>query len=299
MVKLGGRFKLRILTTILTSRDIQKFQRCLKSVLPQTDCVVVCNTMNTDYTKQVEEHCKGKSVKLIHTISNGWPSMGKQTVLDHFSTTDYDYLFLIEGDDFIYPTTLEILNHMVEKHNPIDILALTNQEVFMGELMTMKDWRTSKLFADRIRSALEMLSVDSVRSFLNNTQTAIDITEDGINRIMLYSKKGAQIKYDTSIKSGDDFVFDCEARLLHEKNDIQMYLTNCPELYVYDQNDKTGFAVPEKLADIGKYEISDEFKSLTNTLGPDIIEVSHKLTYDQRRKYIKETANSKTIFGTK
>ena len=188
---------------------------------------------------------------------------------------------------------------MVEKHNPIDILALTNQEVFMGELMTMKDWRTSKLFADRIRSALEMLSVDSVRSFLNNTQTAIDITEDGINRIMLYSKKGAQIKYDTSIKSGDDFVFDCEARLLHEKNDIQMYLTNCPELYVYDQNDKTGFAVPEKLADIGKYEISDEFKSLTNTLGPDIIEVSHKLTYDQRRKYIKETANSKTIFGTK
>ena len=266
---------MRILTTILTSRDIQKFQRCLESVLPQTDCVVVCNTLDTEYSKQVEEYCKGKSVKLIHTISNGWPSMGKQTVLDHFSKTDYDYLFLIEGDDFIYPTTLEILNYIVEKHHPIDIMALTNQEVFMGELMTMKEWRTSKLFDERMRPALEQLPVDTVRSFLENTQTAIEITSDGINRIVLYSKKGAQIKYDTNIKSGDDFVFDCEARLLHEKGDITMYLTNCPELYVYDQNDKTGFAVPEKLAGIGNYMISDEFKSLTNTLGPDIIEVSY------------------------
>ena len=290
---------MRILTTILTSRDIQKFQRCLESVLPQTDCVVVCNTLDTEYSKQIDEYCKGKSVKLIHTISNGWPSMGKQTVLDHFSTTDYDYLFLIEGDDFIYPNTLEILNVMVEKHHPIDIMALTNQEVLMGELMRMKDWRTSKLFDERMRPALEQLPVDTVRSFLENTQTAIEITDDGINRIVLYSKKGAQIKYDTNIKSADDFVFDCEARLLHEKGDITMYLTNCPELYVYDQNDKTGFAVPEKLAGIGNYIISDQFKSLTNTLGPDIIEVSHKLTYDQRRKYIKETANSKTIFGTK
>ncbi len=290
---------MRILTTILTSRDIQKFQRCLESVLPQTDCVVVCNTLDTEYSKQVEEYCKGKSVKLIHTISNGWPSMGKQTVLDHFSKTDYDYLFLIEGDDFIYPTTLEILNYIVEKHHPIDIMALTNQEVFMGELMTMKEWRTSKLFDERMRPALEQLPVDTVRSFLENTQTAIEITSDGINRIVLYSKKGAQIKYDTNIKSGDDFVFDCEARLLHEKGDITMYLTNCPELYVYDQNDKTGFAVPEKLAGIGNYMISDEFKSLTNTLGPDIIEVSYRLTYDERKKYIKKTANSKTIFGTK
>ena len=78
-----------------------------------------------------------------------------------------------------------------------------------------------------------------------------------------------------------------------------MYLTNCPELYVYDQNDRTGFAVPEKLASIGKYMISDDFKRLTDTLGPDIIEISHRLTYDERKKYIKKTANSKTIFGTK
>ena len=120
-----------------------------------------------------------------------------------------------------------------------------------------------------------------------------------LTKIVLYSKKGAQIKYDTSIKSGDDFVFGCEARLLHEKGDITMYLTNCPELYVYDQNDKTGFAVPEKLTNIAKYMISDDFKCLTDTLGPDIIEISHRLTYDERKKYIKKTANSKTIFGTK
>ena len=290
---------MRILTTILTSKEIDKFQRCLNSVISQTECLVICNTLDNDYAKQVEAICSTQPVRYIRTESTGWPSGGKQTVLDYFSKTDYDYLFLIEGDDFIYPNTLEILNVMVEKHHPIDIMALTNQEVLMGELMSMKDWRTSKLFDERMRPALEQLPLDTVRSFLENTQTAIDITGDGINRIVLYSKKGAQIKYDTNIKSGDDFVFDCEARLLHEKGDIVMYLTNCPELYVYDQNDRTGFAVPEKLADIGKYMISDEFKSLTNTLGPDIIEVSYRLTYDERKKYIKKTANSKTIFGTK
>ena len=290
---------MRILTTILTNKDIDKFQRCLKSVLPQTECLVVCNTLDDDYAKQVETHCSTHPIKLIHTHSTGWPSAGKQSVLDHFLMTDYDYLFLIEGDDFIYPNTIEILNEMVEKHHPIDILALTNQEVLMGELMTMKEWRSSKLFDDRMRPELEKLPMDTVRSFLENTQTAIDITGDGINRIVLYSRKGAEIQYDTSIKSGDDFVFGCEARLLHEKGDIQMYLTNCPELYVYDQNDRTGFAVPEKLASIGKYMISDDFKRLTDTLGPDIIEISHRLTYEERTKYIKKTAKSKTIFGTK
>ena len=290
---------MRILTTILTSRDIDKFQRCLNSVISQTECLVICNTLDNDYAKKVETTCSTQPVRYIRTESTGWPSGGKQTVLDHFNKTDYDYLFLIEGDDFIYPNTLEILNAMVEKHHPMDILALTNQEVLMGQLMTMKEWRSSKLFDDRMKPELEKLPIDTVRSFLENTQTAIDITGDGINRIVLYSKKGAQIKYDTNVKSGDDFVFGCEARLLHEKGDITMYLTNCPELYVYDQNDRTGFAVPEKLADIGKYMISDDFKRLTDTLGPDIIEISHRLTYDERKKYIKKTANSKTIFGTK
>ena len=290
---------MRILTTILTSRDIDKFQRCLNSVISQTECLVICNTLDNDYAKKVETTCSTQPVRYIRTESTGWPSGGKQTVLDYFNKTDYDYLFLIEGDDFIYPNTLEILNAMVEKHHPMDILALTNQEVLMGELMTMKEWRSSKLFDDRMKPELEKLPIDTVRSFLENTQTAIDITGDGINRIVLYSKKGAQIKYDTNVKSGDDFVFGCEARLLHEKGDITMYLTNCPELYVYDQNDRTGFAVPEKLADIGKYMISDDFKRLTDTLGPDIIEISHRLTYDERKKYIKKTANSKTIFGTK
>ena len=290
---------MRILTTILTSKEIDKFQRCLNSVISQTECLVICNTLDNDYAKQVEAICSTQPVRYIRTESTGWPSGGKQTVLDYFSKTDYDYLFLIEGDDFIYPNTLEILNVMVEKHHPIDIMALTNQEVLMGELMSMKDWRTSKLFDERMRPALEQLPLDTVRSFLENTQTAIDITGDGINRIVLYSKKGAQIKYDTNVKSADDFVFGCEARLLHEKGDITMYLTNCPELYIYDQNDKTGFAVPEKLADIGKYMISDDFKRLTDTLGPDIIEISHRLTYDERKKYIKKTANSKTVFGTK
>ena len=290
---------MRILTTILTSRDIDKFQRCLNSVISQTECLVICNTLDNDYAKKVETTCSTQPVRYIRTESTGWPSGGKQTVLDHFNKTDYDYLFLIEGDDFIYPNTLEILNAMVEKHHPMDILALTNQEVLMGELMTMKEWRSSKLFDDRMKPELEKLPIDTVRSFLENTQTAIDITGDGINRIVLYSKKGAQIKYDTNVKSGDDFVFGCEARLLHEKGDITMYLTNCPELYVYDQNDRTGFAVPEKLADIGKYMISDDFKRLTDTLGPDIIEISHRLTYEERTKYIKKTAKSKTIFGTK
>ena len=86
---------MRILTAILTNKEIDKFERCLKSVLPQTECLVVCNTLDDDYAKQVETHCSTHPVKLIHTHSTGWPSAGKQSVLDHFLMTDYDYLFLI------------------------------------------------------------------------------------------------------------------------------------------------------------------------------------------------------------
>ena len=80
---------MRILTTILTSKEIDKFQRCLNSVISQTECLVICNTLDNDYAKQVEAICSTQPVRYIRTESTGWPSGGKQTVLDYFSKTDY------------------------------------------------------------------------------------------------------------------------------------------------------------------------------------------------------------------
>ena len=44
----------KLLTAVLTSEDLPRLKRCVKSIIPQTDCMVICNTTNYDYVKEAK-----------------------------------------------------------------------------------------------------------------------------------------------------------------------------------------------------------------------------------------------------
>ncbi len=110
-----------LLVGILTDRYPEKLERCIQSI----DCqkinvgkVVVCNTLNTDYIPVAKEIAERYNWTFIVTESNGTCSKGKNSVLDYFATTDYDYLTLIDGDDYFEPKSLSILENVIAKHDP-------------------------------------------------------------------------------------------------------------------------------------------------------------------------------------
>lgn len=87
---------------VLTSRNLKCVKRHFYS-LPKEHTTVIINTKDDNYASECFGWCKNNGVDVEITESNGMPGKGKNSVLDHFGTTDYKFMLLIDGDDFVQP----------------------------------------------------------------------------------------------------------------------------------------------------------------------------------------------------
>lgn len=87
---------------VLTSRNLKCVKRHFHS-LPKEHTTVIINTKDDNYASECFGWCKNNGVDVEITESNGMPGKGKNSVLDHFGTTDYKFMLLIDGDDFVQP----------------------------------------------------------------------------------------------------------------------------------------------------------------------------------------------------
>ena len=282
-----------VLTAVLTSEDPKKLDRCLKSLNDQAHILVVCNTTDEKYPKEAEKVASKYSTKFIQTESNGKLGKGKNSVLEHFSKTDMDFLFLVDGDDFVYPHALETVHTILNKvGDEFDIMALTESEVWTGtELVRIKDWTESEDFRRKITPKIMQLTPEEMASLAQISQVGRELTEDGsgLHRVILYSKKAAKEfrwSEDDDIADNPGFL-----DLVIQFGDRVMY-TNAKNIYIYDQSEESTGVYFETLKNQSKYVWKDEHKCLTKQKNLDIIEVVERLTYDERLKYIKQKSKT-------
>ena len=282
-----------VLTAVLTSEDPKKLDRCLKSLNDQAHILVVCNTTDEKYPKEAEKVASKYSTKFIQTDSNGKLGKGKNSVLEYFSKTDMDFLFLVDGDDFVYPHALETVHIILNKvGDEFDIMALTESEVWTGtELMRIKDWTESEDFRRKITPKIMQLTPEEMTSLAQISQIGRELTEDGsgLHRVILYSKKAAKEfrwSEDDDIADNPGFL-----DLVIQFGERVMY-TNAKNIYIYDQSEESTGVYFETLKNQSKYVWKDEHKCLTKQKNLDIIEVVERLTYDERLKYIKQKSKT-------
>ena len=72
---------------------------------------IIVNTLDSTYYEKVVTLCESLNLnkfikKIIQTKSNGKPGMGHNSVIKSFCKNDYNYLLMIDGDDFLYPYAL-------------------------------------------------------------------------------------------------------------------------------------------------------------------------------------------------
>ena len=283
----------KLLTTILTSEDLPRLERCIKSLMQsEPDCMVVCNSTNSQFQIDAEKLCAKFPVKFVNTESNGKLGKGKNAVLEQFTKTDYDYLFQVDGDDFVYPGAIKKVNDIINKHD-FDGLALTESEVWDGtDLHRINEWITTDKFRDKINKILATFDPENLMRAVQNCKIGEEITDDksGLHRVIVWSKKAAtKFRFDENLMVADSPGY-LDLKLMHLREEIKLELTNAKSIYIYDQTIQTAISSYDLLMDVAKYVWNQEDLGLTTDLFLDIIEIDEKITHKERLEYLKKNS---------
>ena len=125
---------IKYLLTILCSSNLELLKISFESAVNQLnyenyDIFIVINTLNEDFYKEVlnyyKENTYKKLKKIIRSESNGKPGKGHNSLLDIFkSEPEYEYLLILDGDDFYYPCSLERID-FINEYYKLDMFFLT------------------------------------------------------------------------------------------------------------------------------------------------------------------------------
>ena len=224
---------MRILVAILTNRFPDKLERCIDSVKKQTsDVVVVCNTLDRDFIPQSRYIAQSSDVTFVVTESNGTPAKGKNSVLDYFAKTDYDYLFIVDGDDSLNKDAIGTLHKVIDQ-SPCDVLTLVyGEQALVGDQqMSILEWSTTD---DYKRKFTTKKTIRNIRPLLKMREELYRILP--YNRFLLISKKALPyFRFDEAFIGLSEY--HLSIKLLHYTKDIVYKGLSANDIYVYDAND--------------------------------------------------------------
>lgn len=126
---------MRLLVAILTSSKPDLARLCYDSITsqhPSEDIVVIVNSTNPHHLEDIRSQMPPGTI-IQETESNGRPGKGHNSVLRHFQQhPEYDYVVMVDGDDFLYPRALTRLEHYL-KYEP-DLLFIAFHDILQSDV---------------------------------------------------------------------------------------------------------------------------------------------------------------------
>lgn len=224
---------MNLLVAVLTSRDVEKLNRCIESVLSQTsDVVVVCNTLDFSFVEQARVVAEAYNLEFLVTESNGTPAKGKNSVLEIFRTRSYDYYMQVDADDYLAPDALIKLAKIVDENPDVDVVGLVDGFVTCDGSVT-----TSNAFLTE-GNVFEFADVQGIHKLRLAELGKLLLNNLPYNRMLLYSNTAINtFNFDEKFIGSEDIVASYK---LYYDPDINYVLTNV-HLYVYDLEDSGNF----------------------------------------------------------
>jgi hypothetical protein len=219
-----------ILVAILTSGKLKKLIRCIESVLPQTEqIVVVCNTLDFAYVEQARKVTESYNLEFVVTESDGNPAKGKNSVLEIFrSRSQFNYYMQVDGDDYLAPDALSKIATIVQQNPDFDVIGEQGGCLIYNGTVTTGN----KFIIEYLTNAnsVHRLKLIELAKFLEANLPEC--------RMLLYSKKVVNVfNFDETFIGLEDVV---GAYKLYYNPDIKFVLTN-EDLYVYDLEENGNF----------------------------------------------------------
>ena len=264
----------------MTSRDVSKLKRCIESVLPQTDkVVVVCNTLDFSYAEEATQLANSYGLKCVVTESNGTPGKGKNSLKDYFLTTEFTHLIPVDGDDFLLPNAVEIISNIVESKNP-DVIGLIDGLVMLGgEIMTAKEWQEHEVLFQRSVDNTEARNLKRLNLHIAKIRRISTEYDNFFNRFVLLSREAtSHINYNETLTGAEDIKQSFLFKLMQQEGKINYLILSSQNIYMYDVTDMGAcFAVC-------KTDLSIESKTFWDGITSELINKSQsfqlELVYD-------------------
>lgn len=111
---------------VLCCRNMYALKRHQRTI-PVDQMTIVINTLDESFEAEAAQYCANEGIDYVITESNGTPSKGKNSVLDLFEESSYDYFVLVDGDDFLTPHGVWTYNQLANASDPPDVVALEYQ----------------------------------------------------------------------------------------------------------------------------------------------------------------------------
>ena len=233
----------KYLLTILCSSKIDLLKLCFESANNQInftdyDIFIVVNTLNEIFYNEVMEYFKNhkydKLKKIIRTESNGKPGKGHNSLLEIFKREiKYDYLLILDGDDFYYPLAIERINMLREKTN-FDVFLLAGNTKIKKTNNLIKN---NNIFDININYQFDVLKNIANMSSGYNDIIATPYRLISLNReiFKIYEKL-----FDEDMQLYDDYYTFLLIYNLYKNNNfseldnIKIYTVNDPYIYLYN-----------------------------------------------------------------
>mgnify|MGYP002638731431 CR=1 FL=1 len=195
---------------ILTNRELEKLDRCVKSIEnTDVDVVIFCNTLDLAYPNKVRTYAEQNSIPHFVTESNGSCGKGKNSVLDWFETSKYEYLLLIDGDDYYARQGVDYIVQCINELKP-DVLGQRNHncivdgkpstwEKYIGTIQINNLPRKNLQYFKKMNDAFKIMKYNRLISFskkcVKDFRYSVEHSgQDILGMLELYSKSN-NLKY--------------------------------------------------------------------------------------------------------
>ena len=232
---------MKFLIGILTSKKIDKLDRCIQSALIQVDpkdIVIIINSLDTDYNNLAKILAEKYNLKSVITESNGKPGKGKNSLLRYFLDSDYEYLIPIDGDDILLPNAVGILANVAQTRTP-DVLGLIDGLVLLdGKTFPIKEWQDHEVLINRSIENTEPKNLRRLNLHVAKIKKIASEQGNTLSRFVLLSKRGASvIEYDQELTGAEDIKQSLQLKLLQKQDKINYILLSSKDVYLYDVDD--------------------------------------------------------------
>lgn len=214
----------KILFSILTSGNIKKLKRAVKSLENQTidiskDILIVVNTLDKKYIKKVISEFP----QAIVTESDGTPATGKNSVVSLWRNTfnDYTHYSITDGDDFLYINYAKVMYEQIEKDPTTDVIALSCMDRIYPNYFC--DGWTGSMIDPRHPEFEQPYKF----GFHDDLIAPL--------RLVMFSKNSLDyILFNPIVKIYEDFVLLQKLIQLYRQEEINITIVTSNDCYIYD-----------------------------------------------------------------
>lgn len=231
-----------VLFLILTSSNFNLLIKCIESLEKQYyktfkyEIKIMVNALNHNYYLNVKNRIK--KYEVIRSVSNGYPGKGHNSLIQYFKENNtYDYLFLMDGDDLLYPSAFEQINKLIKK-SPDIILSMMNDKIITTDTTNLHyPLKHGYKLITSFNEQEDYFKTESLNLIGNPFDTEIYKCTTPA-RIILLSRNIFNIKYTINygedLKLYDDYTAFLDVIQINKYTNLKVYSISDTNIYFYN-----------------------------------------------------------------